>query len=60
MYRGIELVVDEDSFIMGIPDESCNYYINFDTTVLYEDNSGPPPGPNETLSLTQHTPALLL
>jgi hypothetical protein len=51
LYRGIELVVDDYFFNAGIPEERFNYYINFDTTVLYEDNSRPPPGPNETFEI---------
>jgi hypothetical protein len=51
LYRGTELVVDEDFFNTGIPEERFNYYINFNTTVLYEDNSRLPPGPEETFEI---------
>jgi hypothetical protein len=51
LYQGIELVVEEDFFNRGIPEKRFNYCINFDTTVLYKDNSLPPPHSNETFDM---------
>jgi hypothetical protein len=51
MYRGIELVVDGAFFNAGIPDERFDYYINFNTTVLYEDNPLTLPNPIETFEI---------
>lgn len=50
-YVGIQLTPEETAFEAGIPEARFNYYINFNTTVLYELDSPVPPGPGETFDI---------
>ena len=50
-FRDLVLTIDEEKFGMGIPEERYNYFLDFDTVVLYAEDSPEPPGARETFSI---------
>lgn len=50
-FSDIILKVEESKFNAGIPEADFNFYIDFDTEILYEKDSADPPGSMETFAV---------